>query len=95
MKKKWFVLRIGIGLWAALGWWGLIYPELTLTPDTVNVYREDENGELCPLPQEWSFDSRLYAELLKASPEKITLRSRLLTNLNLLWEALYEKDGTE
>ena len=95
MKKKWLVLRVAAGLWAALGWWGLIYPELTLTPDTVNIYREDENGELCALPREWSFEDGLYLELLSAPPEKITLRSRLLTNLNLLWEALHEKDGPE
>jgi hypothetical protein len=61
----------------------------------VNIYREDENGELCALPREWSFEDGLYLELLSAPPEKITLRSRLLTNLNLLWEALHEKDGTE
>ena len=42
MKKKRLGIRITIGLCAALGWWGLLYPELVLTPDTVRVVQDKE-----------------------------------------------------
>ncbi len=32
MEKKWTKFRIIAGMCAALGWWGLLYPELALTP---------------------------------------------------------------
>ena len=64
MRKKWLGIRVAAGLCAALGWWGLLYPELALTPDTVKVSVEDEEGTLTELPREWSFDSALYLDLL-------------------------------
>ena len=89
MKRKWIGIRIVLSLCAALGWWGLLYPELTLTPDTVRITEENEDGEISDLPLEWSFDSELYRELLNAEPDSITLRSRLFTNIGLFWEALH------
>ena len=47
MEKKWTKFRIIAGMCAALGWWGLLYPELALTPDTVKVIyidRRDGNS---------------------------------------------------
>lgn len=93
MKRKWNGFRIIVSLCAMLGWWGLLYPELTLTPDTVKVSMEDEEGNLCELPEEWDFDSRLYADLLNADRSKITFRSRLLTNFSLFLEAIYDRNG--
>lgn len=91
MKRKWIGIRIVLSLCAALGWWGLLYPELTLTPDTIKIVEENEDGEISDLPWEWSFDSELYQELLNADRDSITLRSRLLTNLSLFWEALHDR----
>lgn len=93
MKKKWFEFRIIAGLCATLGWWGLLYPELTLTPDTVKVSVEDEDGNLKAVPQDWSFDSSLFLELLNADREQISFRSKLLTDFCSFWEALHGKDG--
>ena len=95
MKKKWLGIRVIIGLCAALGWWGLLYPELALTPDTVKVSEEDEEGVLRELPQDWSFDSALYAELLTAGRDKITLRSRVLRDIRLFWEAFHDTDSAK
>lgn len=89
MKKKWLGFRIAAGVCAALGWWGLLYPELTLTPDTVAVCAEDEEG--CPGAREWSFDGDFYLDLLSAGRERITFRSRLLTDLNTFWEMFHDK----
>lgn len=91
MKRKWIGIRIVLSLCAALGWWGLLYPELTLTPDTIKIVEENEDGEISDLPWEWSFDSELYQTLLNADRDSITLRSRLLTNLSLFWEALHDR----
>ena len=95
MKKKWITIRVLVSMCAALGWWGLLYPELTLTPDTVKVSAVDEDGTISDLPLEWSFDSNLYLDLLNAGPGKITFRSKLFTNLSSFWEAIHDKDGNK
>lgn len=97
MKKKWFGIRMGLGICATLGWWGLLYPELTLTPDTVRVVcdsapdGEDTQGNE-HTPQTWSFGSGLYWDILNASPGKITFRSRLLTDFNAILEAFHDRN---
>jgi len=93
MKKKWLKLRFLAMLCAAYGWWGLLYPQLTLTPDTVKVYTEEELEISDGQTPEWSFDDDLYRALLEAGPDKITFRSKLLANIRLFLEALYDKDG--
>lgn len=95
MKKKWIGFRIIISMCAVLGWWGLLYPELSLTPDTVSVSVEDNRGNLRELPAKQAFDSGLYRDLLHAGKDKITFRSRLLTNLSLFLEAMHGRDGKQ
>ncbi|MCI9143019.1 MAG: hypothetical protein HFH87_10410 [Lachnospiraceae bacterium] len=95
MKRRWIGLRIAVSLCAALGWWGLIYPELTLTPETVKVSMETEDGRLQELPGEWDFDSSLYQEILDADRSKITFRSRLLKDLGLFLEAIHDRSGNK
>ena len=87
MKKKMITVRACLGTCAALGWWGLLYPELVLTPDTVRVYEQNEEQEFIPVPLEWSFECNLYKELLSADFEQITFRSRLFEDISLFWEA--------
>lgn len=95
MKKKWLGIRIVTGLCAVLGWWGLLYPELALTPDTVSVYAEEEDGEWGELTREWGFDDSLYQDLLSADRNQITFRSKLLKDLSLFWEALHDRGNAE
>lgn len=87
MKKMKNGIRIITVVCAALGWWGLLYPGLTLTPDTVRVVCEDENDEEIPPERRWSLDDGLYLELLGTDRDNIRFRSRLLTELNAFWEA--------
>ena len=93
MKKRDLGIRIIIGLCAALGWWGLLYPELVLTPDTVKIVAEDGAEE--PDSLELSFDSRLYLDLLNAGRDKIIPRSKLLTDISSFWEAFHDKDSVK
>ena len=92
MKKKWLGIRITIGLCAALGWWGLLYPELALTPDTVKVCEED--GEASP-DRKWSFEDGLYLDILTADRDKVTFRSRLLTELDAFLEAFHDRKNVK
>lgn len=91
MKKKWFGIRISIGILAAFGWWGLLYPELALTPDTVKVIQISEDGESLSLSPEWSYGDDLYWDILNAGSDKITFRSKFLTDFNAIWEAFYDR----
>lgn len=91
MKKNWLKLRIAATMCAALGWWGLLYPELTLTPDTVKIYAEESDGSE-DQTFEWSFEGDLYRELLEAKPGQITFRSKLLENIRLFLEAFHDKN---
>ena len=88
MKKKWLGIRVLFSLCAALGWWGLLYPELSLTPDTVVLKMKDDSGHLREHPLTWDFDGSIYWDLLNAGPGKISFRSKLLTDFSTLWEAL-------
>ena len=89
MKKKWSGFRIIVSMCAALGWWGLLYPELALTPDTVKITVENDESNLDALPLEWDYPSKLYLNLLDADEGQIIFRSKLLTNLSIFWETLH------
>lgn len=92
MKKKWFGIRIGLLLGAALGWWGLLYPELALTPDTVRVVRDESVDEASSTSEDWRFGSHLYWDILNAGSGKVTFRSKLLSDFNIILEAFYGRN---
>ncbi|MDR2043366.1 MAG: hypothetical protein LBQ15_03185 [Clostridium sp.] len=93
MKKKLILLRAGIGICAALGWWGLFYPELTMTPDTYRIVSEDgtvqaeaagrngPDGQTEQATSEaagWGLDGGIYYRILESGSGRIRLKSRLL-----------------
>lgn len=74
------VLCAGLILCGAMGWWGILYPQLTMTPDTYRVV--SENGAVqkgCEVV-EWDFDDSTYMEILNADSSRIRFRSKLLEN---------------
>lgn len=77
--------KIKKGLWllAALGWWGVLFPELSLTRDVCRVVRSDDMQ-----PEEELSQTEIYYRLLSAEPEQIKIKSRLLEIL----AAYFEKD---
>ncbi len=93
MKKKWFGIRMGLVLSATLGWWGLLYPELALTPDTVEVICDESEGEIRPAPEERYFGGSLYWDILNAGSGKVTFRSRLLSDFSAILEAFHDRDN--
>ncbi len=71
---------------AALGFFGLFYPELCMLEDTCKVVYSASDGEKGEIltPE----GSELYYKLLSAEPEEIKIKSRLFELLS----AYFEKD---
>jgi hypothetical protein len=65
-------LKVCAVICAALGWWGLIYPDFTLTADSCRVV--DENGEA--VTDDKSTGAELYRAVLQADREHVVLKSR-------------------
>lgn len=89
MKSK---MKKMIWMLAAFGWWGVFYPELSLTRDTCRVVvtdsltaqdREISEDEFCAM--------QIYFNLLSAEPEQIKIKSRLLETLTAYLEKDKEK----
>lgn len=93
MKKKRIGFQVVVGMCAALGWWGFLYPELVLTPETVTVLEKEEKSGPAAPSEDRDFGGSLYRELLNAGRDRITFRSRLLTNLNSFWEAFHGREA--
>lgn len=91
MRKRKNIIRILAALCSALGWWGFLYPELTLTPDTVKIVYLDESGDELNTT-ECTYDSRLYFKILGAEKDRITYRSKLLDDWNAFWEAIHDTE---
>lgn len=88
MKIK---IKKAIWLLAAFGWWGVLYPELSLTEDTYRMWKV-ENGVLTEVSDtEELCATQIYYNLLSAEPEQIKIKSRLLETL----AAYLEKDKEE
>lgn len=77
MKKKLIGIRISFAVCAALGWWGVLYPELTMTPDTYRVVSEEGAVQPDENMVEWDFDNDIYHEILNADRSRIRFRSKL------------------
>lgn len=84
MKAVWeqyiSVIKRGIGVGlvccAAAGWWGVLYPQLTLTQDTYRIIEEGDGG--ATPSEELPADSQaVYRALLNAERGQIRFRSGL------------------
>lgn len=78
MKRYIVGIRITACICAALGWWGILYPELTMTPDTYRVVSEGSSVQTEPKVVEWDFDSNIYSKILNTDPGRIRFQSKLL-----------------
>ena len=93
VRKRGFLCRLVQGwkvaavVLACYGWWGVIYPELTMLPSTYEIVYEEteateaETVQTGPEVVEWNSDSQIYWKILEADPEQIRFKSRLLTML--------------
>lgn len=74
--KKRINLKLLIWVCAALGWWGIFYPEFTLTSDTCRIV--DESGSYIEMDDDYS-GLELYEDILQAGRSHIRPRSKLLS----------------
>lgn len=81
MKRK-TAIRIVVCVCAAYAWWGVLYPELTLTPDTYAVL--DEYGAVHSRQNmvEWDLDGGFYRTLLETDSSKIQFKSKLMAQID-------------
>lgn len=77
MKKKSAGIRIAFVICAALGWWGVLYPQLAMTPDTYRVVSEDGTVQTDEFMVKWDFDNDIYREILNADRGRIKFKSKL------------------
>lgn len=78
--------RIFVTVAAALGWWGVLYPEFTMTPDTYKIVYEDTTPQEYYVQEpeevvEWNVNHHIYETVLGADRTKLRFRSRLLMNM--------------
>ena len=82
MKKKkavWFALM--------LCWWGLLFPELTFTEDSLRVvYTKECEGKLGAEADIEQSRWETYVDFLNAQPQQVKVKSKLFELLKGLWE---------
>lgn len=90
MKNKyWNLIKSKLNLqflvWtcAALGWWGIIYPEFTLTSDTCRIV--DESGSYIGTDDACA-GIELYQDILQADRNHIRPKSKILSVIAALSE---------
>lgn len=84
-------LKIKKAMWLvfAFGWWGVLYPELTLTEDTFRIVWSDEENCKEVGKTEESEDlsaTQIYYKLLSGSSKEIKIKSKLLEVLTDYFE---------
>jgi hypothetical protein len=87
MKKKYAAFQIVLGICAAIGWWGVLYPELTMTPDTYRIVNEDGTVQTAEDGVKYPFGETLYYELLNVGGKQIHFKSKLVTAV----EGMFQK----
>lgn len=82
-------LQLLVWICAALGWWGIIYPEFTLTSDTCRIV--DESGSYVEMEDDYS-GIELYEDILQADRNHIRPRSKILSVITALSEKQVDKE---
>lgn len=82
------VLCAGLVCCAALGWWGVLYPQFALNEDTYCIVSRDGTVQSDESVVELESGDTIYMEILNADSSKIRFRSKLLKDIAGLWECL-------
>lgn len=84
MKNR-FRIKTAICVCLYVCWWGLLYPELVVNPDTCRMVDGETGEEVLEQAGQMSA-GLLYQALLEADRDQIRYRSRLLELLGQLLE---------
>ncbi|MDR0963146.1 MAG: hypothetical protein LBM60_00835 [Clostridium sp.] len=76
-KKITVFLRISLCLCALYGWWGVVYPQYSMTPDTYRIVSEDGTVQEDDDLLEWRFSDDVYQKALEANPDQVRFKSKI------------------
>lgn len=81
MKKGINTLIAIFSLCAAFGWWGVLYPQLTMTRDTYQILSEDGTVQESDDMVEWDFEGSVYRDILNTDISHIRFRSSFFKSI--------------
>lgn len=90
MKRKqfWNSMAIGLALCMAAGWWGILYPQLTLNTDTYRIVTKDGEVSTCA-DENWESDGTVvYMEMLNADRSQLRFRCRFVEEIKEYLESI-------
>ncbi|NLL78150.1 MAG: hypothetical protein GX235_13085 [Clostridiales bacterium] len=89
MKKIW---ETGIILFAVMGFWGMIYPDLCFTEDVCRIVYEDTYGKAEEIEKVEDFEKKeekksqsgadMFTQVCRAEPEQVRIKSAFLEYLS-------------
>ena len=91
MNHRWQGVRFALLASAAIGWWGLWYPELAKAADAYVIVNEDGTVQKASEVVECEFNEYSYLDLLKIDGEQIRFRSKIWQTV----EEYFEKVRSE
>lgn len=79
------------GMCVALGIWGILYPELSMTPDTYRRVVKASGEEVVEEQEAWDFDAGIYYDILNAPKGSVHFKSRIFKELEKLFTIVKEQ----
>ena len=87
-KESRKLLGTALVLAAVAGWWGVLYPQLSLNQDTYRIVSEDGTVQDGDTKAEWENSDTIYMEILNAESGRVRFRSRLFDYATELYKHL-------
>ncbi len=81
VSKFWNSMKTGLLICMAAGWWGFLYPQLTLNADTYRVVTEDGREVSCEEADSKADGTVMYIEMLNADRSRLRFRCRLVEEI--------------
>lgn len=85
---KYDLLRVATCVVAMSLWWGYLYPELMMTPDTYVIIAEENTVQDEQNVIECSFGDDIYFTLMETDPSKIVFKSKLVEQADVFFKHL-------
>ncbi len=81
VNKFWNSMKTGLLISMAAGWWGFLYPQLTLNADTYRVVTEDGRVVSCEEADSEVDGTVRYIEMLNADRSRLRFRCRFVEEI--------------
>ena len=81
INKFWNSMKTGFLIIMAAGWWGFLYPQLTLNADTYRVVSEDGRAVFCEEADSETDGTVMYIEILNADRSRLRFRCKFVEEI--------------